>query len=262
MFSHDDVDRAAAEYVQTIGPGEASHVLAALVKAWPPLRGHLPWTAAAVHSYHLRRPPTHHPPMSWPVALGLAAGLRANRHFRDATLLLLQWRLGLRPSEGMRCVGADVTLPTREGCVGVVRLGVRFGTKLRRVQFARGYPNDYATMHLLRRIVACRRAEERVGDSTSTPQFTRRLRAAATRVGLPPLWSAHCPRAGWTTARDLAGQPFGELREDGRWASDSSLRIYIDAVTSIDLSRDPFVRERDPWLKSLEASFYADYVWV
>ena len=81
-------------------------------------------------------------------------------------------------------------------------------------------------------------------------------------MGLPPLWTAHCPRAGWTTARYLAGQPFGELREDGRWASDSSLRIYIDAVTSTDLSQHPLIIARENWLADLENSYFVDFQWV
>ena len=260
LFFPDDVDRAATAFSASIGHGEASQLLAALLKAYPPLRGQLPWLASTVRHRHLRSPPTHHPPMSWPVALGIATGLRLLGYPRDASLLLLQWRLGLRPGEALRLIASDISLPACAGRVGIVRLGARFGTKLRRVQFARAYPGDTATLFLLYRIVACRRPEEHVGNSLTTPQYTGRLRRGARRVGLPPLWTAHCPRAGWCTARHLHGQPFGELREDGRWSSDRSLRIYIDAVASVDI--DTSVASHAGWLAALEARFFADYYWV
>jgi len=257
-----DVDKGATRFSRRLGKGQNEQFLAALLKAYPPLRGRLPWLAAAVKLRQLRNPPQHHPPMTWEVALGVATGLRLLGYHRDATLLLVQWRLGLRPSEALRLAAEDISLPNAAGRVAVVRLGTRYGTKLRRVQFARAYPGDVATMYLLSRVVACRRPEETLGNSLTTPQLTARIRRSCARVGMPQIWTAHCPRAGWTTARHLAGQPFSELREDGRWTSDRSLRIYIDAVTAVDVDRIQALVDLSPWLAELGGRFYSDYFWV
>ena len=262
LISAADVDEAGANCCALLNKAQAAQFLAALLRAFPPLRGQLHWTHAEVRAKSLQAPPQHHPPMSWEIALALAFGLRRCGYFRDSALLVFQWRFGLRPTEAMYAVAADITLPRRPGEVGIVRLGVKFGTKVRRTQFVRAYPQDAVTIFLLKRLLVCRRPDERIGAATSTPQFTARLRRAAAAVGLPPIWTGHCARAGWTTARHLAGQPFSDLREDGRWACDSSLRVYIDAVTTIDIAGLTAVRERALWLSSLEQSFWNDFLWL
>ena len=59
------------------------------------------------------------------------------------------------------------------------------------------------------------------------------LRFAAASSGIAQLgcdFTPHSGRAGFASEGRLQGLSFIELREAGRWLSDSTLRIYIDTV--------------------------------
>ena len=47
-------------------------------------------------------------------------------------------------------------------------------------------------------------------------------------MGIRVGWTLHSPRAGFASEGRALGKPFQELKEQGRWIADSSLRIYID----------------------------------
>jgi hypothetical protein len=51
--------------------------------------------------------------------------------------------------------------------------------------------------------------------------------ARLSHVGFTP----HSPRAGWASEKRLAGVSFEEIRERGRWSTDTALRIYLDVST-------------------------------
>ena len=57
-------------------------------------------------------------------------------------------------------------------------------------------------------------------------------------LGIPQIgFTSHSGRAGFASEARPGGRDFVEIREEGRWLSDSSLRVYIDVVSaaSIDL---------------------------
>ena len=117
---------------------------------------------------------------------------------------------------------------------------------------------DAATRFLLSRAVACKSPWQRIAQSSSTGQYTYWLYNSAHAIGLPERWSGYCPWARWCSARHLAGQSFSNLREDGRWKSDNSLRIYLDAVASI-FEDDPRVTPFLPMVEQLESSFFWEW---
>ena len=81
------------------------------------------------------------------------------------------------------------------------------------------------------------------------------IKKAHTRWGIVHLkLTAHGPRSGWATRKRLEGKPFEELREDGRWESDKSLRIYLDVVTATNF--EPLVSHMRPMAQWLEDDFY------
>ena len=78
--------------------------------------------------------------LCWRSQQPLLAGRRA-----DAVVLLLQWRLGLRPSEAMALRASHIWLPGDTELCGVVEVGARRGTKVRRRQYVRIHPQDDLT---------------------------------------------------------------------------------------------------------------------
>jgi len=254
-----DVDYAACRYVTTLGKGEGTHFVAALVKAFPPLRGCLPWTTAVQRNRVATMPTEHHPPLTWRVTLGIAAVLVMFGRREDAALLMLQWRLGLRPGEGYMLIGAHFHLASDPHICSTVRLGARYGTKLKREQFARVYPGDAITVFLIGRIKACRAAHQPVGRWRTTTQQTWWMRKACVVLQLPTMWTAHSPRAGWATARHVAGQSATDLMVDGRWNSLTTLKIYLDAIGALGASDIEGIQRLEGWFDTLEQSFYVDY---
>ena len=51
-------------------------------------------------------------------------------------------------------------------------------------------------------------------------------------------WTPHSARAGFASEAIARGTPFNEVREQGRWRADSSLRTYIDIVSAAQISVD------------------------
>ena len=43
-------------------------------------------------------------------------------------------------------------------------------------------------------------------------------------------WPPHSPRAGYVSDAAISGRPFIETREQGRWVSERSLRMYMDVM--------------------------------
>ena len=254
-----DVDAAASRYLGTLSRARGNHLLAALLKAHPPLRYHMPW-AFAVHKCQASlQTVEHHAPMTWRLALGIAFILARMGRRKDGALLLVQWRLGLRPSEAQQLVAMHLWVPECRQQCGIVRVGVRHGTKVRRTQFVRVYPDDAVTWFLVTRVLACRRPHEPIGAWTSPTSQTAWLRKACRALRLPGHWTSHSPRAGWATARHIAGQPTADLVADGRWASPSTLRVYLDAVGALQAEAEVATLQLNNWLDERERAFYTEW---
>ena len=197
--------------------------------------------------------------MAWEVALGLARSLAKMALPRVGALLLLQWRLGLRPSEALRLRGRDLRLPRQPGEAAIVALGRRVGTKSGREEASIVPASDVEAMLLLRVFAASSAADLPFTHLQRPGPYNTLLRKAAVNVGMVPRWSGHCARAGWATTRWMEEQNFPKLREQGRWKSDASLRIYLDSVAIMDLEQTEDVKAVLPWLRTLVPSFKDDW---
>ena len=247
------VDRALFTYVQEHRRACGEVTLSALLRAYPPLRFALPWSAAAVRDLAQAQPTDHHPPMPWGVALLLAESMRLHGMLRRAGCLLLQWRLGLRPGEMLQLRRED--LQFNPVGVGIVRLGMLRGTKTRRRAAVRVAEHDWRTRLLMSWFLRHTAPEARLCDWLRTPQITSALVQAANHWGLRPKWTAHTPRAGWATTLWLLGMPFSELRDAGRWQSDASLRCYLDIISATETLAEEELRVWSPWMIYFDRTF-------
>ena len=245
----------------TLSKGQGGQFVAALLKAFPPARSGLHWTLAMHRNRCSVAPPEHHRPLSWPLTLAMAASLCYHGRSPDAILLMVQWRLGLRPGEAYQLLACHIFLPPGRTSCGIVKVGAVRGTKVRREQFVRVHPSDHITWFLLERILCCRRQHERIGRWTSTQSQNYWLRKCCKMLDIPELWSAHSPRAGWATWRHVSGQSVESLMMDGRWASHTSLRVYLDALGSLECDSLPQVRALSRFIASLEQDFFTRYYW-
>ena len=250
-----DVDNAVAEYAFGSPKAMGEVTVAALERVYPLLKGEMRWSRQVLIVKRSTTLPVHHKPMSWRLAQGLAYGLWMCGWPRVGALLLLQWRLGLRPSEALRLQIDDFRWPRLPGQPLVIALGRKRGTKSGREEIAMVQPNDNITM-LLAHVLQQTSSPGVILTSIATPQqYNTCLRKAAAAIDVEAIWTGHCPRAGWATEFWLQTQDFVKLRELGRWRSDSSLRVYLDAVCILDLETSPDINRISDWLQRLDAKF-------
>ena len=74
-------------------------------------------------------------------------------------------------------------------------------------------------------------------------------------------YSPHSPRAGFASDGLLSGVDFVTLREEGRWLSDSSLRIYLDLVSTAVQSAQADTDRWLPLISLIDREFVRMYPW-
>ena len=175
-----------------------------------------------------------------PLGLGpacLLAALLSTDHPRLGLGIVIQRLLGMRPSELLGIQGRDVALPGHSHSGGsevcVIGLGIRGGTKAKRAQAV--MLRDAMGIGLVRWLCS-----ETPPDKVLTPytyeQYRRLLQKTERKLGLELGWTPHSPRSGFASELTAAGVPFVELRERGRWVADTSLRTYVDLVSSANIA--------------------------
>ena len=148
--------------------------------------------------------------------------------------LALQVAAGLRPSEMLAAEPEHLTFPEDSGKdfssgPDTLALGPRTGTKVKRPQVAMIMTDEIRLRRVLRLLRSLTPRGCRLFPY-SIQVYRNLLRRLELKLGLQIGWTPHSGRAGFATEMRAAGTPFGEIRERGRWAADSSLRTYLDIV--------------------------------
>ena len=252
-----EVDAAAFQYILCHTKSRGENLVAALYKCYPPLRGHLVWTAARLKVLAVSAPPVHHLPMDWLVALAIAYFAVRRGVPRHGALLLLQWLFGLRPSEALNLRGDDLVVADcslRSARLSFIRVGALRGTKAGRPQIVRARPGDRAANFVLALLARRTPADTFLSSLRTLPQLQAVIARGLSDAAINLRFTPHCPRAGWATYRHTSGQSFTSLREDGRWRSDDSLRVYLDVVANTNTLESPDIRRQLPFLQHLDVT--------
>ena len=171
----------------------------------------------------------------------MAVHFASRRHFRMGVAILLQVKTGMRPGELLRLTPEDFLFPEDQGLWDettplVIVLGARSGTKSQRAQVTMLAPGDTALWYILR---AMRNATQ--PNCYMLPytmlHYRREIKLVDTGLGLNLGFSPHSARAGYATDMQLQGVPFNQIKEGGRWLSDSSLRVYLDVLGATQAPR-------------------------
>jgi len=207
----------------------------------PKLKKNLPWAHACLSGWHKRSSVRHTVPLTSKPAKLMAIHM-ANRGKKRLGLgLVLQTVTGMRPNELLHILPEHVLFPEDQGDARakvpvVIALGVKAGTKSGRSQTVMIKPEHAELWKVLK---ACR---------NSTPpgmfmfpftitSYRNEIRAVERLLKVSVGWGPHSPRAGYATESRRLGIPFEEIREGGRWLSDSSLRTYLDIVSAASVVR-------------------------
>ena len=260
-----EIDHGAVAYIRkfALSPGQATTLLAAIERAHPAAKWHLPYAHSLAKALGEDRPPTHTVPEPWFAALALAQWMSLQGYPRLAGVHLMQWGCGLRPSEALGMRAHQIVLPEENPShrqqLGYLVLGPKTGTKSGRPQFVLVDPGrSPITIALMRRFRSTTPAASLLTVVNDVPAYNRILRRGCTALSLP-VFSGHGPRAGWATAERLAGRDFRELQEAGRWENERSVRRYLDALAASDL-RDQ-IRHVAPMATYIAGDFPRRFAW-
>ena len=222
------------ECLEVLTPARFGTLIASVEFFFPRFKGKLAWARAVLAGWERCMERKHTVPLGKAPGKLIAVYLAAAGHARLALGLVLQCHTGLRPSEMLGLLTEHVSFPRQRGCSSgdvVLSLGLKQGTKSKRAQVAilrAAYADVFALLEqcVLLTPVGCQLFPY------SLATYRAHLKAAGSALGLRVGWGPHSPRAGWATDARAEGVPFMETREQGRWVSDSSLRIYLDATSA------------------------------
>ena len=171
----------------------------------------------------------------------LAAWLSRLGQVRLGFGVVLQQRLGMRPNEMLGICAEHVVLPEEQGLCpwtghAEILLGAKKGTKVKRPQVVvvRG-AREGDLLRILRLVKHTTPPHGRLVP-ISIDSYRMWLKRVLEVLRLPLDVTPHSPRAGFASEGRALGRPFTELQEEGRWASATSLRTYIDLAAAAAIS--------------------------
>ena len=218
-----------------------STLLASLEFFFPEAKGKLAMSHACLRGWEISYSTKHTTPMGRAIGTLFASHMSSRGNPRLGVAMYFQVRKGLRPGELFDIRRSDVILPSDAGTpesldVIVVGLGVRTNTKAKRPQAVTILKSEHPQLTiLLERICSVTSHNCKLFPFT-IDQYRREIQDIEKRLGLSFGFSAHSPRAGFASEGKARGISFTELREEGRWLADASLRTYIDLVSAAHIS--------------------------
>ena len=199
----------------------------------------VPLARACIKGWLRYLPAKHKPPMLFVFIVALAAHLVRCGFPRCAAGVIVQFGGFLRPGELVALRTGDVTLPEELGATHVagpsqalLALGTAArGTKVNRQQVAKvRHPWAVSALRWLRHTAT----EPRLLGVTYA-QYRAAFMQGATAAGFASdglNFTPHCPRAGAATQGSIEGISVPDLKDAGRWASEISLKTYLDIATA------------------------------
>ena len=215
--------------------------IAAVEFFFPRFKGKLLYCREALKGWAIAYTPRHTVPMTRGPACLIGVHMSSLGHPRMGGAIILQQRLGLRPSELLQLQTQDFSLPEEQGLDPisspiVIGLGMRSGTKAKRVQSVLLSPiSDPDLCSFIRRILVATPADREVFGYTYE-QYRRLLKVCEARLCQDFGFTPHSPRSGFASEGRALGKSFTELKEQGRWVSDASFRVYIDVVAAAQIN--------------------------
>ena len=222
-----------------VGKGDFATVVAATEFVLPWTKGMLLWSKAVLEGWAISGPVHHALPMPDPMMVIIACVWWVAGFKRLARGLWLQKRLGLRPGELLGLQARDVLLPEDlESSVythGILNLGARTGTKLKRAQAVLLAPDSFELL-LARQLRDRLEPAAYMFGAANYGFYNGLLSKTCPELEILP-YRAHSPRAGHATDAWLQGEDFVKIRERLRHMNDRSLKVCLTVCPRTLLSR-------------------------
>ena len=217
------------------GKGACATVLSGFVLFFPAVKDRLPACHATLRGIMRAMPVKQHLPVTWQVAVLIAFYQVARGGMRYAAATLLCHHCMLRISECLRLVAGDV-FDVGTPLLGGINTGMvlRLGkTKVGRVQSVT--VDDPHVQRLLRLLLRHTPRHARLFPFTDNA-FRRTMAEASIAFGFGTIFKPHGLRGGGATWHYMRYRDVTATKQRGRWASDSSLRVYLQEAEMAFLS--------------------------
>jgi len=154
--------------------------------------------------------------------------------------IMMQCALGLRPGELLHLVKEDIAISPdhHKSNVVIIRLGHGKGTKAGREQFTLLNIIEYGPLWRLISIVLDLTPQGQRLFPFVLSTYGNWIKQAQVGLALPWDLTPHSPRVGFASDAIAKGVPPPVIKEQGRWISESSFRIYIDVIGSLKVSQN------------------------
>lgn len=214
--------------------GKFQNLIAALEFFVPTVKRGLPWSHTMLTAWAKASPIRHTVALTSKPGRLIAIHMAVRGWNRLALGMMTQIASGMRPNEMLQLLPEHVILPEEQDVHRIdtpvlLVLGVKHGTKTRRMAMA-SVPADTHPLPLLLAVCKKATAPGMFMFPHTLADYRIKLREVETYLRLEMGYTPHSPRAGFATEARLKGMAFEEIREAGRWQSDSSLRTYLDLV--------------------------------
>ena len=214
--------------------GKFQNLIAALEFFVPTVKRGLPWAHTMLTAWAKAVPIRHTVALTSKPGRLIAIHMAVRGWGRLGLGMMTQIASGTRPNEMLQLLSDHVILPEeqdvqRNDAPVLLVLGVKHGTKTKRMAVA-SVPADTHPLPMLLR--ECKRATPpgMFMFPHTLADYRIKLKEVEAHLKLDMGYTPHSPRAGFATEARLMGMAFEEIREAGRWQSDSSLRTYLDLV--------------------------------
>ena len=230
-------------------------VVAAFEFVLPQMKGRIPYTrdrCNVMSTLHV----THHTvPAGEETCVLVGCTLASLNRPRMGLGMMLQQALGLRPGELLHLTPEDVAVSSTETLRNTIvfRLGKDTGTKIKREQCALLRLPRCADLWSLVKVVVELTPSGSPLFPFSLPTYAAWLKRAQSYLRTDLALTPHSPRAGFATDSLVEGKVPSEIREAGRWQSESSFRIYLDVVGALGVGQQLKLAGFEqviPWLKN------------
>ena len=237
LGSVDDILTMYTQHLFDMGKGrqQAINAIAAVKLVIPSLRRSLPQADRALRGWACLRPAVQRPPLTWDLAVVIAATLAEMGDLAAAAAVLTAFDTYMRLGEVAALKVADVAQ------AGDPRRGLEHNTvtlRLRQTKTGRNQGVQVrrpAVRHLLALLLP-------PGRSPNTPLFghdaaslSKQFKKATTRLGLTA-YSFHSLRHGGATFDHLKGVPLADIIQRGRWASTTAATNYVQTGQALLLA--------------------------